>query len=106
MRDYFQSSLALEWRSWLTRRITADYFSDRAFYQIQAGELVDNPDQRIASDVRLISQREINLGGRDGEGGGGVGGGGIRLLTSFINCSPMPRKSKEVMVIRNTVAVR
>jgi putative ATP-binding cassette transporter len=52
MRDYFQSSLALEWRSWLTKRITADYFADRAFYQIQAGDLVDNPDQRIASDVR------------------------------------------------------
>ena len=52
MRDYFQSTLALDWRRWMTERITADYFSNRAFYQVQSGDLVDNPDQRIASDVR------------------------------------------------------
>ena len=52
MRDYFQSTLALDWRRWMTQRITADYFSNRAFYQVQSGDLVDNPDQRIASDVR------------------------------------------------------
>ena len=47
-----QSKLALEWREWLTRRLTDDYFRDRSFYQIQAGSLVDNPDQRISSDIR------------------------------------------------------
>ena len=47
-----QSKLALEWREWLTRRVTNDYFRDRSFYQIQAGTLVDNPDQRISSDIR------------------------------------------------------
>lgn len=52
MRDFFQSSLSLDWRNWMTREITADYLSNRAFYQVQAGELVDNPDQRIASDAR------------------------------------------------------
>jgi ABC-type uncharacterized transport system fused permease/ATPase subunit len=36
----------------MTRRFTADYFADRTFYQVQAGALVDNPDQRIAVDVR------------------------------------------------------
>ena len=44
--------LALEWREWMTRRVTSDYLANRAFYQVQAGALVDNPDQRIASDVR------------------------------------------------------
>lgn len=52
MRDYFQSTLSLDWREWLTKEVTDEYFTNRAFYQVQAGELVDNPDQRIASDVR------------------------------------------------------
>ena len=40
----------------MTRKITADYFANQAFYQVQSGDLVDNPDQRIASDVRYIFQ--------------------------------------------------
>lgn len=51
-RDYYTSTLALEWREWMTKRFTEEYFRDRTFYQVQAGSLVDNPDQRIASDVR------------------------------------------------------
>ena len=34
--DYAQSKLALEWRQWQTERMTAEYFSDRTFYQVQA----------------------------------------------------------------------
>ena len=33
--DYYQSKLALEWREWMTRRFTAEYFYDRTFYQVQ-----------------------------------------------------------------------
>eukprot|EP00887_Chlorella_sp_A99_P002377 scaffold10.g2377.t1 len=60
------SRLSLEWRQWMTTRLTADYFAGRAFYRVQvrryrmvthadvhAGALVDNPDQRIAVDVRI-----------------------------------------------------
>ena len=36
----------------MTNQLTSDYFKDRTFYQVQAGALVDNPDQRIANDVR------------------------------------------------------
>lgn len=120
-RDYYQAKLSLEWREWMTNKLTSDYFKDRTFYQaggsgvlggwadgwvggadrwmtnkltsdyfqdstllpgdggvwvgwvlggtggwmtnkltsdhllwlqVQAGALVDNPDQRIAVDVR------------------------------------------------------
>ena len=47
-----QSKLALEWREWMTERFTSEYFQERTFYQVQAGGLLDNPDQRISSDVR------------------------------------------------------
>lgn len=52
MRDYFQATLSLDWRDWMTRKLTADYFANRAFYKVQADDLVDNPDQRIAADVK------------------------------------------------------
>jgi ABC-type uncharacterized transport system fused permease/ATPase subunit len=52
MRDYYQSRLALDWRQWTTERFTGEYFAGQTFYKVQAGALVDNPDQRIASDVR------------------------------------------------------
>jgi putative ATP-binding cassette transporter len=52
LRDYYVSVLSLEWREWMTNEFTTDYFKDRSFYQVQAGNLVDNPDQRITNDVR------------------------------------------------------
>lgn len=54
LRDYYQSRLALEWREWMTERFTQDYFADRTFYRIQADSLLDNPDQRIAVDIRCV----------------------------------------------------
>ena len=47
-----QSRLALDWRDYMTRRLTQEYLASRTFYQIQAGSLIDNPDQRISADVR------------------------------------------------------
>ncbi|PRW39262.1 ABC transporter D family member chloroplastic isoform A [Chlorella sorokiniana] len=61
LRDYYQSKLALEWRQWLTERLTAEYFYDRTFYQVQAGALVDNPDQRIAVDARAFTDTALTF---------------------------------------------
>jgi len=36
----------------MTQRLMTQYFDHRAFYRLQAGQLVDNPDQRIAADAR------------------------------------------------------
>ncbi|KAA6420322.1 MAG: abc transporter family [Trebouxia sp. A1-2] len=55
LRDYYLSVLSLEWREWMTNEFTTDYFKDRSFYQVQAGNLVDNPDQLID----LVSFSEI-----------------------------------------------
>jgi ABC-type uncharacterized transport system fused permease/ATPase subunit len=55
LRDYYQQKLALEWREWLTSRLVSDYFKGRTFYRVQAQATVDNPDQRIAADVRRAS---------------------------------------------------
>jgi hypothetical protein len=39
-RDYYQSKLSLEWREWMTTRLTAEYFADRTFYQVQVGTVL------------------------------------------------------------------
>lgn len=60
--DYLQKRLGLEWRRWLTGRFVADYFSDRAFYDIQQFQPdIDNPDQRIAEDVKNFTQQSLAL---------------------------------------------
>jgi ABC-type uncharacterized transport system fused permease/ATPase subunit len=66
-----QSRLALEWREWMTSNLLGQYFADRSFYQLQAGALVDNPDQRIAADVRWVAR--VARVGRVGWAGGGGG---------------------------------
>ena len=59
---YLRDRLGLEWRRWLTNRFVTQYFSDRAFYRInQFNPDIDNPDQRIAEDVRSFTQESLTL---------------------------------------------
>eukprot|EP00879_Flechtneria_rotunda_P026551 GHRR01028321.1.p1 GENE.GHRR01028321.1~~GHRR01028321.1.p1 ORF type:complete len:773 (+),score=316.24 GHRR01028321.1:1160-3478(+) len=60
-KHYYQNRLALEWREWMTAHLLEQYFADRSFYQLQAGALVDNPDQRIAADVRQFTDAALGL---------------------------------------------
>ena len=52
---YSQQRLSLAWRRWLTQILIKRYFFNRAYYRIRASESVDNPDQRIAEDVKLFT---------------------------------------------------
>ncbi|HIK43563.1 MAG TPA: ABC transporter ATP-binding protein/permease [Leptolyngbyaceae cyanobacterium M65_K2018_010] len=60
--DYLQKRLGLEWRRWLTGQFVGDYFRDRAFYAIQQFQPdLDNPDQRLAEDIRNFTQQSLAL---------------------------------------------
>eukprot|EP00767_Chilomastix_cuspidata_P002862 gnl/Chilomastix_cuspidata/2991.p1 GENE.gnl/Chilomastix_cuspidata/2991~~gnl/Chilomastix_cuspidata/2991.p1 ORF type:complete len:1335 (+),score=316.29 gnl/Chilomastix_cuspidata/2991:246-4007(+) len=48
-------ALNLEFRRLITRAFQATYFSDRNFYKVNRVHVVDNPDQRIAHDVKLLT---------------------------------------------------
>ena len=52
---YSQERLSLAWRRWLTQILIKRYFHNRAYYRIRSSESVDNPDQRIAEDVKLFT---------------------------------------------------
>ena len=66
-RTYLNQLLQIRWRRWLTDHLTTDWLSDRAYYTISltadpAGLGTDNPDQRIAEDLRKYVGDTLRLG--------------------------------------------
>ncbi len=62
---YFRQYLQIRWRAWLTARYQADWLTGRAYYRIQLAATntgTDNPDQRIAEDVRDFVANTLVLG--------------------------------------------
>ncbi|HEY8252299.1 MAG TPA: ABC transporter ATP-binding protein/permease [Burkholderiales bacterium] len=68
-RLYFLQMLQIEWRTWLTDRFLGAWMKDQAHYRMQllarakdtpvAG--MDNPDQRIAEDLKLFVDYTLSL---------------------------------------------
>jgi putative ATP-binding cassette transporter len=67
---YLRDRLSLQWRKWLTHRFVDNYFrvsrSDpfgtRAYYNLHISDTeIDNPDQRIAEDVRSFTQESLTF---------------------------------------------
>jgi vitamin B12/bleomycin/antimicrobial peptide transport system ATP-binding/permease protein len=62
---YFTQMLEMRWRIWLTRRFLSTWLDNRVYYQLELDPRgTDNPDQRIADDLRLFtaSTLELSLG--------------------------------------------
>jgi len=61
-RLYFQQMLQIEWRTWLTERFLAGWMKDQAHYRMTLLDRgTDNPDQRIAEDLRLFVDYTLSL---------------------------------------------
>ena len=56
---YVRDKLGLFWRRWLTQDYLGRYFSNRAYYELNADPDIDNPDQRIAEDINTFTQRSL-----------------------------------------------
>jgi len=62
-RFYLQQMLQIEWRTWLNDNFLADWLKDRAYYRMQLLDRgTDNPDQRIAEDLRMFVDSTLSLG--------------------------------------------
>ncbi len=60
---YLKQWLEIRWRRWLTRRYLDAWLSDELHYRLRlAGDLADNPDQRIAEDVEAFASRTVAIG--------------------------------------------
>jgi putative ATP-binding cassette transporter len=61
-RLYLQQMLYIEWRSWLNDNFLRRWLEDRAYYRLQLADRgVDNPDQRIADDLRIFVDMTLDL---------------------------------------------
>lgn len=67
-RTYLNQWLQIDWRAWMTTHMLDDWLADRAYYRISltAGTGVDqgtdNPDQRIAEDIRGFVTNSLAIG--------------------------------------------
>lgn len=61
MFGYLQDKLGLYWREWLTNRYLDKYLQNRAYYQINFNEKIDNPDQRISEDIRSFTRTSLHF---------------------------------------------
>ncbi|MBU8545209.1 MULTISPECIES: ABC transporter ATP-binding protein/permease [Roseomonadaceae] len=60
---YLRQALQIRWRRWLTRDYLDDWLADRAYYRIALTDPgTDNPDQRVADDLRLFVDDTLTLG--------------------------------------------
>ena len=61
-RVYLQQMLQIAWRTWLNERYLGAWLAGRAYYQLQLLDKgTDNPDQRIAEDLRLFVEATLEL---------------------------------------------
>ena len=58
---YVRDRLGLHWRRWLTGHLLGNYFAKRAYYRLNASAEIDNPDQRIAEDIRTFTQESLHF---------------------------------------------
>ncbi|HIK08376.1 MAG TPA: ABC transporter ATP-binding protein/permease [Trichormus sp. M33_DOE_039] len=61
LKNYIQAQISLDWRKSLTCDYLQQYFQEQSFYQLQVNSEVDNPDQRLAEDVKNVTQRLVAL---------------------------------------------
>jgi vitamin B12/bleomycin/antimicrobial peptide transport system ATP-binding/permease protein len=61
-RRYLLLMLQMRWRIWLTRRFMDDWLKDHVYYQLEIVQRgTDNPDQRIADDLRMFTFTTLDL---------------------------------------------
>jgi putative ATP-binding cassette transporter len=59
---YLRQALQIRWRRWLTQDYLDRWLSDRAYYRVALTDsATDNPDQRIADDIRLFVDDTLSL---------------------------------------------
>jgi putative ATP-binding cassette transporter len=61
LQSFTEQRLGILWRGRMTRRLTDLYLADRNFYWLKGPGLLDNPDERIADDVRTFTASTLSF---------------------------------------------
>lgn len=58
---YVRDLLGLRWRDWMTQKFMGRYFNNRAYYEINFEQDIDNPDQRISEDIKSFTSTSLGF---------------------------------------------
>lgn len=56
---FVRDQLGINWRRWMTHRFLNNYFRNRAYYDLNSNDTIDNPDQRISEDINAFTTRSL-----------------------------------------------
>jgi putative ATP-binding cassette transporter len=60
---YLQQWLEIRWRRWMTEKYLDAWLRRANHYRMQLlGDAADNPDQRIADDIKLFTEKTVEIG--------------------------------------------
>jgi len=60
---YMGQALQIRWRQWMTNRLLGSWLKESTPYRMQlSADCTDNPDQRIAEDIKLFVSNTLSLG--------------------------------------------
>ncbi|MGO4307703.1 ABC transporter ATP-binding protein/permease [Cupriavidus sp. RAF12] len=60
-RQYYQMMLQMRWRTWMTGTFMQRWLGHQAYYRIEQTHTTDNPDQRLADDLRQFTDGALTL---------------------------------------------
>lgn len=67
-RFYLRQVLEMRWRNWMTKHYLDRWLANKAFYQLELNRFAkdtdappDNPDQRIADDLKMFTSATLGL---------------------------------------------
>ncbi len=61
-RNYLQQALEMHWRIWLSQQYLGRWMDQQVYYRLELDALgTDNPDQRIAEDLRLFTSGSLGF---------------------------------------------
>ncbi len=58
---YLTQGLQMRWRRWMTEKFMEKWLAHQAYYHTEQQQIVDNPDQRIAEDLNVLTQYTLSL---------------------------------------------
>lgn len=62
LANHLKSLVFIDWRSWLTKKMTAEYLGKKKYLDIsRIYKDIDNPDQRIQEDIDIVVDSALNL---------------------------------------------
>ena len=58
---YITQALEIRWRRWMTNQYMSLWLENQSFYRIEQNQSADNPDQRIAEDLKYLTGGSLSL---------------------------------------------